>query len=196
MLQYTQDATASLRSLRPLETMTGNILNDLMPATSSSGRGKTAGSIHQGQSSATSVAREQAQRLQAAPAGAAALGGAAQPADVEGGAGTGASAELPSPAAAAAATDQGITTAAAGSSSVTSTAAACGDKEDDKEVEQRSVQLRRCGELLQALGSRVWSLLPQRAACNNPACANLAGASEGLLVAGRGCVCGRCRVAR
>jgi hypothetical protein len=63
-------------------------------------------------------------------------------------------------------------------------------------ISARAGELRRCGELLQALGSRVWSLLPQRAACNNPACTNLAGASEGLLVAGRGCVCGRCRVAR
>jgi hypothetical protein len=60
----------------------------------------------------------------------------------------------------------------------------------------RATELRRCGELLQALGSRVWSLLPQRYACNNLACANLAGVSEGLLVAGRGCVCARCRVAR
>jgi hypothetical protein len=92
-----------------------------------------------------------------------------------------------------AATDAAAEQAAAAAESLTPplAAAALSDASSAKASE-----LRHCGELLQALGSRVWSLLPQRYACNNPACANLAGVSEGLLVAGRGCVCGRCRVAR
>lgn len=45
------------------------------------------------------------------------------------------------------------------------------------------------------VGQAVLSRLATPHACNNPSCINTSGASERLLVSGRSCVCGGCRVA-
>jgi hypothetical protein len=47
-----------------------------------------------------------------------------------------------------------------------------------------------------AVAQQVCAALPVSCCCNNPGCANLAGPSEQQLVAGKGCVCERCRSAR
>jgi len=49
---------------------------------------------------------------------------------------------------------------------------------------------------LQEVGTVLCNALPVPWLCNNPGCANMAGASEQQLVGGRSCVCGGCSVAR
>jgi hypothetical protein len=55
--------------------------------------------------------------------------------------------------------------------------------------------LQASQEQLQAAG-RVLACFAIPHACNNPACANLAGPSESQLVGGRSCICAGCRTAR
>uniref|UniRef100_A0A383W307 ATP-dependent RNA helicase n=1 Tax=Tetradesmus obliquus TaxID=3088 RepID=A0A383W307_TETOB len=69
--------------------------------------------------------------------------------------------------------------------------------------EYSDAQLTAMGEVLLHLPGRLLAAadalcaaLPVSCCCNNPDCANLGGPSEQQLVAGRGCVCARCKTAR
>jgi hypothetical protein len=48
-------------------------------------------------------------------------------------------------------------------------------------------QWQQLPQLLEAVGTEL---------CSNPDCVNLSGVSEALLVGGKGCVCGGCKIAR
>jgi hypothetical protein len=56
--------------------------------------------------------------------------------------------------------------------------------------------LQQLPDRLLVVAEGLCAALPVPCCCNNPGCANLAGPSEQQLVAGKGCVCGRCRSAR
>jgi hypothetical protein len=56
--------------------------------------------------------------------------------------------------------------------------------------------LRQAPDDMTTLLDGLAAALPVRCCCNNPGCASLAGPSEQQLVAGRGCMCARCRTAR
>jgi 3-deoxy-D-arabino-heptulosonate 7-phosphate (DAHP) synthase class II len=49
---------------------------------------------------------------------------------------------------------------------------------------------------LRSFAQAVAGRIPLSTACNNPGCVSLAQRSELLLVGGKSCVCGRCRMAR
>uniref|UniRef100_A0A383WBB5 MYND-type domain-containing protein n=1 Tax=Tetradesmus obliquus TaxID=3088 RepID=A0A383WBB5_TETOB len=55
---------------------------------------------------------------------------------------------------------------------------------------------RELGQQLVSFGEALAAALPSRHCCNHSGCANLGRLSEAELVAGRGCVCGRCFAAR
>jgi hypothetical protein len=71
--------------------------------------------------------------------------------------------------------------------------------EDNDAVPHVLLQLVIAHDFLLQLGvyaGRVVAQLPLRWACNHPCCGNLGGASELVLVGGKGCVCSSCRSAR
>jgi hypothetical protein len=50
-----------------------------------------------------------------------------------------------------------------------------------------------CGQQLVQFGAALCAQLPVPLCCNNPGCEKSSGASEQLLVAGKGSVCSRCK---
>jgi hypothetical protein len=162
VFNHTEDAQDQLTRLHNVEAIAVGLRHRYELQKASNRSGKPAGSLG-GSGKGAGAQRRLQQRLHAMQAGA-------------------------SSSAAAAAAGTAVGTAASATMTQTApgtaTAAATAGTGQDGWVSKQN-ELRRCGELLQALGSRVWSLLPQRYACNNLACANLAGVSEGLLVAGK-----------
>jgi len=59
-----------------------------------------------------------------------------------------------------------------------------------------SEQLNQLPEQLYAAGTALCNALAVPWLCNNPDCTNMLGESEALLVGGKSCVCGSCKVAR
>jgi hypothetical protein len=59
-----------------------------------------------------------------------------------------------------------------------------------------SEEIQKLAARLQLLGAQVCAKLPGWWCCNNPACVNMAGATELQQVGGKGCVCSGCKVAR
>jgi hypothetical protein len=56
--------------------------------------------------------------------------------------------------------------------------------------------LQQLPSQLLAVADDLAAALPVACCCNNHGCSNLAGPSEQQLVAGKGCVCARCKTAR
>jgi hypothetical protein len=82
------------------------------------------------------------------------------------------------------------------SATIVRTVMAASSAQQLQDIVAASDSLQQLPSKLLAVADSLCAALPVPCCCNNPDCGNLAGPSEQQLVAGKGCVCARCKTAR